>query len=107
MAPVLDLHIENFTRDGVGILRDIRWQIMPGEHWVVLEGVAEVTSDAWTGEVLPNQSAYIAVGARHRLANPGTTPVRIVEVQVGDYVGEDDITRYDDEYGRTESETDE
>ncbi len=77
------------------------------EHWVVLEGVAEVTSDTWTGEVLPNQSAYIAVGARHRLANPGTTPVRIVEVQVGDYVGEDDITRYDDEYGRTESEIDE
>ena len=75
------------------------------EHWVVLEGVAEVTSDQSVREVLPNQSAYIDVGARHRLANTGTTPVRIVEVQVGDYVGEDDITRYDDEYGRTESET--
>jgi mannose-1-phosphate guanylyltransferase/mannose-6-phosphate isomerase len=73
------------------------------EHWVVLEGIARVTTDDTTRDVPPNHSAYIEVGARHRLENPGTTPVRIVEVQVGDYVGEDDIERYDDEYGRAEA----
>ena len=74
------------------------------EHWVVLEGTARVTCDDWTREVPPNESTYIPIGSKHRLENPGKIPVRIVEVQVGDYVGEDDITRYDDAYGRTELE---
>lgn len=74
------------------------------EHWVVLEGTARVTCDEWTREVPPNESTYIPIGAKHRLENPGKIPVRIVEVQVGDYVGEDDITRYDDVYGRAELE---
>lgn len=74
------------------------------EHWVVLEGTARVTCDDWVGDVPPNQSAYIPIGAKHRLENPGKIPVRIVEVQVGDYVGEDDIIRYDDVYGRAELE---
>ncbi len=72
------------------------------EHWVVLEGTARVTCDDWTREVPPNESTYIPIGSKHRLENPGKIPVRIVEVQVGDYVGEDDITRYDDVYGRAE-----
>jgi len=74
------------------------------EHWVVLAGTARVTCDDWTRDVPPNESTYIQVGAKHRLENPGKIPVRIVEVQVGDYVGEDDITRYDDVYGRAELE---
>ena len=74
------------------------------EHWVVLAGTARVTCDDWTRDVPPNESTYIPVGAKHRLENPGVIPLRIVEVQVGDYVGEDDITRYDDAYGRAELE---
>lgn len=74
------------------------------EHWVVLEGTARVTCDDWSRDVPPNESTYIPVGAKHRLENQGKIPLRIVEVQVGDYVGEDDITRHDDVYGRTELE---
>ena len=72
------------------------------EHWVVLEGVARVTCGDSVRDVGVNESTHIPVGVRHRLENPGATPLRIVEVQCGDYVGEDDIVRYDDEYGRTE-----
>ena len=70
------------------------------EHWVVVSGQATVTcgNDAWV--LRPNQSTYIPMGTRHRLENQGAEPLAIIEVQVGPYVGEDDIRRYDDQYGR-------
>ena len=71
------------------------------EHWVVVSGVARVTRDNDVFELYANQSAYIPIGAKHRLENPGTEMLELVEVQSGDYLGEDDIVRYEDVYGRT------
>ena len=70
------------------------------EHWTVVEGIAEVTIDDRVLTVEPNQSIYIPLGAVHRAANHGKTPVTIIEVQCGDYFGEDDIIRFEDDYGR-------
>jgi len=70
------------------------------EHWVVVCGTAEVTRDDEIFHLSANQSAYIPVETRHRLANPATEPLVIIEVQCGDYLGEDDIVRFDDKYGR-------
>ena len=66
------------------------------EHWVVVRGVAEVTRDDRTFALRENESAWIRVGARHRLHNPGTDVLEVIEVQVGDYLGEDDIVRFED-----------
>ncbi|MBK1699043.1 mannose-1-phosphate guanylyltransferase/mannose-6-phosphate isomerase [Rhodovibrio salinarum] len=71
------------------------------EHWVVVEGVAEVTCDDAVFQLYPDQSTYIPLGAVHRLANPGDQPLHVIEVQSGDYLGEDDIERYEDIYGRS------
>lgn len=70
------------------------------EHWVVVSGTATVTNGTEVTEVHKNQSTYIPMGVKHRLENRGTEPLHIVEIQVGDYLGEDDIQRYDDHYGR-------
>ena len=70
------------------------------EHWTVVEGVAEVTIDDKNLQVQPDESVYIPLGAVHRAANRGETPVTIIEVQCGDYLGEDDIIRLEDDYGR-------
>lgn len=70
------------------------------EHWTIVEGVAEVTIDDQVLTVRPNESVYIPLGAVHRAANPGDTPVTLIEVQCGDYLGEDDIIRFEDDYGR-------
>jgi len=70
------------------------------EHWVVVEGAAEVERDGETITLGPNESAYIAAGMRHRLTNAGDTPLKIVEVATGEYLGEDDITRYEDDWAR-------
>jgi mannose-1-phosphate guanylyltransferase/mannose-6-phosphate isomerase len=70
------------------------------EHWVVVKGSAEVTCGDKTVRLNENQSTYIPLGETHRLANPGTTPLEIIEVQSGQYLGEDDIVRFDDVYGR-------
>jgi mannose-1-phosphate guanylyltransferase/mannose-6-phosphate isomerase len=70
------------------------------EHWVVVAGRARVTRDAQVMELAPNQSTYIAPGQKHRLENPGTEPLFVIEVQSGDYLGEDDIERFDDDYRR-------
>ena len=70
------------------------------EHWVVVQGLAEVTRDDETFTLTANQSAYIPLGAIHRLANPGDVPLEVIEVQSGDYLGEDDIERFEDHYGR-------
>lgn len=70
------------------------------EHWVVVKGRAEVTVGEETKCLEENQSTFIPLGMKHRLANPGTEPLSIIEVQSGDYLGEDDIVRFDDVYGR-------
>ena len=70
------------------------------EHWVVVEGTAKVEVDGEETLIYENQSTYIPLGAVHRLSNPGRVPLRIVEVSSGSYLGEDDIERYEDNYGR-------
>ncbi len=70
------------------------------EHWVVVSGTAEITRDDETFILTINQSTYIPLGTVHRLKNPGRIPLEIVEVQSGSYLGEDDIVRIEDEYGR-------
>jgi mannose-1-phosphate guanylyltransferase / mannose-6-phosphate isomerase len=72
------------------------------EHWVVVRGTARVTRGEETFLLTENQSTYIPLGVKHRLANPGRVPLEIIEVQSGAYLGEDDIVRYEDSYGRTE-----
>jgi len=70
------------------------------EHWVVVQGTARVTCGDDVFDIGANQSTFIPVETRHRLENPGTEPLAIIEVQCGDYLGEDDIVRFDDRYGR-------
>ncbi len=70
------------------------------EHWIVVSGTARVTRDNDVFELHANQSTYIPIGAKHRLENPGSQMLELIEVQSGDYLGEDDIVRYDDVYGR-------
>jgi mannose-1-phosphate guanylyltransferase/mannose-6-phosphate isomerase len=70
------------------------------EHWVVLEGAALVTCGERTFTLQVNESTYIPRGEKHRLENPGTTPLTLIEVQTGAYLGEDDIVRFEDVYGR-------
>jgi mannose-1-phosphate guanylyltransferase/mannose-6-phosphate isomerase len=70
------------------------------EHWIVVEGTIEVTRNEETLLLTENQSTYIPLGARHRMANPGKVPAFLIEVQSGSYLGEDDIIRYEDKYGR-------
>jgi mannose-1-phosphate guanylyltransferase / mannose-6-phosphate isomerase len=71
------------------------------EHWIVVRGSARVTRDDEVFELHANQSTYIPIGARHRLENPGSQTLELIEVQSGDYLGEDDIVRYEDVYGRS------
>ncbi|MFZ9557686.1 MAG: mannose-1-phosphate guanylyltransferase/mannose-6-phosphate isomerase [Limnohabitans sp.] len=70
------------------------------EHWVVVTGTAEITNGDKVILLTENQSTYIPLGEVHRLANPGTIPLEIIEVQSGSYLGEDDIVRFEDHYGR-------
>lgn len=71
------------------------------EHWVVVRGTAEVTRGSDTFLLAENQSTYIPLGEVHRVRNPGKTELEIIEVQSGSYLGEDDIVRFEDVYGRT------
>lgn len=70
------------------------------EHWIVVNGTAEVTCDERVFILNENESTYIPVESKHRLVNPGKLPLELIEVQVGSYLGEDDIVRFDDVYGR-------
>jgi mannose-1-phosphate guanylyltransferase/mannose-6-phosphate isomerase len=70
------------------------------EHWIVVSGTAEVTCDDKVFLLGENQSTYIPLGSKHRLRNPGKVALELIEVQSGSYLGEDDIVRYDDVYGR-------
>ena len=71
------------------------------EHWVIIEGIAKVTNGDQETILKANESTFIPQGEKHRLENPGKTPLVIIEVQTGSYLGEDDIQRFDDIYGRS------
>ena len=71
------------------------------EHWVVVRGTAEVVNGDETLLLKEDQSTYIPIGAKHRLINPGKFPLELIEVQSGSYLGEDDIVRFEDVYGRS------
>ena len=73
------------------------------EHWIVVSGMAVVVNDDLTMMLATNESTYIRAGHRHRLQNPGVIDLVMIEVQSGDYVGEDDIVRIEDVYGRVEA----
>ena len=70
------------------------------EHWIIVKGTAKVTLGRTTTLVHENESTYVPKSTMHRLENPGKVPLEMIEVQNGEYVGEDDIVRYDDKYGR-------
>jgi mannose-1-phosphate guanylyltransferase/mannose-6-phosphate isomerase len=70
------------------------------EHWIVVSGTARITRDEEVFLLEENQSTYIPIGVKHRIENPGMIPLHIIEVQSGSYLGEDDIVRFDDRYGR-------
>jgi mannose-6-phosphate isomerase-like protein (cupin superfamily) len=70
------------------------------EHWIVVNGTAKVTNGEQEFLVRTNESTYIPSGTKHRLENPGTVSLVLIEVQSGQYLGEDDIVRFEDRYGR-------
>ena len=70
------------------------------EHWIVVQGTAIVEKDGEEILLGENQSTYIPLGAQHRLSNPGKITLEMIEVQSGAYLGEDDIVRFQDNYGR-------
>ena len=70
------------------------------EHWIVVRGIAKVTVDDEVKFVRSGESIFFKEGQKHRLENPGKIPLEIIEVQMGQYLEEDDIVRFDDEYGR-------
>jgi mannose-1-phosphate guanylyltransferase/mannose-6-phosphate isomerase len=70
------------------------------EHWIVVSGTAKVTQDDKTFLLSENESTYIPLGTTHRLENPGKVALEMIEVQSGSYLGEDDIVRFEDVYGR-------
>jgi mannose-1-phosphate guanylyltransferase / mannose-6-phosphate isomerase len=73
------------------------------EHWIVVSGTARITRNDESFLLEENQSTYIPIGAKHRIENPGKIPLHIIEVQSGSYLGEDDIVRFEDRYGRDSS----
>jgi mannose-1-phosphate guanylyltransferase/mannose-6-phosphate isomerase len=75
------------------------------EHWIVVQGTARITRNDETFLLAENESTYIPVGATHRIENPGKVPLHIIEVQSGSYLGEDDIVRFEDNYGRQGTDT--
>jgi mannose-1-phosphate guanylyltransferase/mannose-6-phosphate isomerase len=75
------------------------------EHWVVVQGTARITCNDKTFLLSENESTYIPIGATHRIENPGKVPLHIIEVQSGTYLGEDDIVRFEDSYGRKGTNT--
>ncbi len=101
----------------ISVLEDVRWQVKiihvkPGarlslqkhhhraEHWIVVKGTAEVEIENKKSVLTENESTYIPLGLKHRLSNPGKIPLEIIEVQSGSYISEEDIVRYEDNYGR-------
>ena len=83
-----------------GVQLSLQYHNHRAEHWVVVEGSARVTNGDDVFDLKANQSTYIPVGVIHRLENTGTTPLRLIEVQTGDLISEDDIVRVEDDFGR-------
>ncbi|MGY0583894.1 MAG: cupin domain-containing protein, partial [Paraglaciecola chathamensis] len=75
------------------------------EHWIVVQGTAEVTCEDKVFLLTENQSTFIPLGAKHRLSNPGKVMLELIEVQSGSYLEEDDIVRFEDQYSRSEKNT--
>lgn len=86
-----------------GAMLSLQMHYHRAEHWVVVQGTAEVTNGESVRLFTENQSTYIPLGTMHRLRNPGTVPLVIIEIQSGSYLGEDDIVRVEDVYGRQEA----
>ena len=84
-----------------GAALSLQSHVHRAEHWIVVQGTARVTVDQEVRLLSENQSVYIPLGAIHRLENPGKLPLTLIEVQTGAYLGEDDITRYEDVYARS------
>jgi mannose-1-phosphate guanylyltransferase/mannose-6-phosphate isomerase len=84
-----------------GAVLSLQMHYHRAEHWVVVRGTARVTRGDEEFLLNEDQSTYIPWGTRHRLENPGKIPLEIIEVQTGAYLGEDDIRRFDDKYGRS------
>ena len=70
------------------------------EHWIIVDGIARVEINGKISILKKNESTYIPSGSKHRLSNPEECPLILIEVQSGSYLGEDDIERYEDNYGR-------
>ena len=70
------------------------------EHWIVVQGTAKITIEDKIKMVMEGESVYVPLGSKHRMENPGKTPMLLIEVQIGTYLGEDDIIRYEDVYDR-------
>lgn len=87
-----------------GAALSLQSHVHRAEHWVVVEGTAQVIVNQDVKLLTENQSVYIPLAAVHRLENPGLVPLLLIEVQSGSYLGEDDIIRYEDVYGRTTKE---
>lgn len=85
-----------------GAALSLQSHVHRAEHWIVVSGTARVTIDDTVQLVTENQSVFIPLGAVHRMENPGKVPMELIEVQTGTYLGEDDITRYEDVYARGE-----
>ncbi len=83
-----------------GASLSLQMHLHRAEHWIVVKGTAKVTNDTKVFLLEENQSTYIPIGVKHRLENPGKTDLEMIEVQSGGYLGEDDIVRFDDTYGR-------
>ena len=88
-----------------GAVLSLQKHAQRAEHWVVVRGTARITLDENVFDLAVNESTYIPIGAVHRIENPGSEPVHIIEVQCGDYLGEDDIVRLEDNYGRAGTNT--
>jgi mannose-1-phosphate guanylyltransferase/mannose-6-phosphate isomerase len=86
----------------VGAVLSLQRHVHRSEHWVVIHGTAQVTIGEKTFFVREGESTFVPKSTLHRLGNPGEVPLEIIEVQNGEYVGEDDIERMDDAYGRTD-----
>jgi mannose-6-phosphate isomerase-like protein (cupin superfamily) len=72
------------------------------EHWIVVSGTAEVELNGETMLLMRGESTFVYNGTKHRLKNPGIIPLEVIEVQIGEYLEEDDIIRFEDEYGRVD-----
>ena len=88
-----------------GAILSLQKHARRAEHWVVVRGKARITRNDEEFDLRVNESTYIAIGDVHRIANPFDEPVHIIEVQCGDYLGEDDIVRLEDKYGREGTNT--